>query len=232
MFYDLLAIDLSGFDVRAVPHTAAKAQQQAHSLRGVDAWLFHVLNEGAIGGEGWKKDGLTVAKDHAYDCFEAFSKHQRYWRPDPKHVWSKKLRELLGPCMEDTRQQTYAQRVRAFKFAPLADCRRRFATLAGAPNIEWEPANEEEECPGPAGCVAEHSGKAMDPDAVFEDSELEPLIEPDDIEGKPMYEPDNWPDSVNSPISDPFQRTVDQASADLQSAAAQVRAGSVLAPSK
>ena len=49
MFYDLLAMDLSGFDVRAVPHTAAKAQQQAHSLRGTDAWLYHVLNEGAIG---------------------------------------------------------------------------------------------------------------------------------------------------------------------------------------
>lgn len=116
--------------------------------------------------------------------------------------------------MEDTRQQTYAQRVRAFKFAPLADCRRRFATLAAAPNIEWEPANEKEE-PGPASCAAEQSGKAMDPDAVVEDSELEPLIEPDDIEGEPMYEQDNWLDSVNSPISDPFQRTVDQAAADL-----------------
>jgi hypothetical protein len=156
MFYDLLAMDLSGFDVRAVPHTAAKAQQQAHSLRGVDAWLFHVLNEGAIGYQSWKKDGLTVTKDFAYGCFEDFSKHQRSWRPDVKHVWSKKLRELLGLCMEDTRQNS-SQRVRAFKFAPLADCRRQFATLAGAPNIEWEPANEEDECPGPASSAAEHS---------------------------------------------------------------------------
>jgi hypothetical protein len=157
MFYDLLAMDLSGFDVRAVPHTAAKAQQQAHSLRGVDAWLFDVLNEGAIGYQNWKKDGLTVSKDHAYDCFEDFSKHQRHWRPDANHVWSKKLRKLLGTCMEDTRQKNDTQRVRAFKFAPLADCRRRFATIAGAPNIEWEPANDEDECAGPAIGAAEHS---------------------------------------------------------------------------
>ncbi len=156
MFYDLLAVDLSAFDVRAVPHTAAKAQQQAHSLRGVEAWLYHVLNEGAIGSQRWKKDGVTVSKDHAYDCFEDFSKHQRYWRPDAKHVWSKRLRELLGPCMEDTRQN-YTQRVRAFKFAPLADCRCRFATVAGAPNIEWEPANDEDERAGPAIGAAEHS---------------------------------------------------------------------------
>ena len=51
MFYDLLTMDLTGFDVRAVPHTAAKAQQQAHSLRGTDAWLYHVLQDGRIGSE-------------------------------------------------------------------------------------------------------------------------------------------------------------------------------------
>jgi hypothetical protein len=168
MFYDLLAMDLSGFDVRAVPHTAAKAQQQARSLRGTDAWLYHILNEGAIGFQSWKKDGLTVAKDHSYDCFEDFSKHQHHWRPDVKAVWSKKLRELLGPCMEDTRQKAYNQRARAFKFAPLADCRRQFATHAGAPNIEWESANEEDECSAPASQAAEHSGKPIEPDALVE----------------------------------------------------------------
>jgi len=215
MFYDLLAVDLSRFDVRAVPHTAAKARQQAHSLRGTDAWLYHVLNEGAIGIESWKKDGLIVTKDHAYACLEDFSKHQRHWRPDVKAVWSKKLRELLGPCMEDARQKNYTQRVRAFKFAPLADCRRQFASHSGAPNIEWEPANEEADYPAPASRAAEHSGEATEPNALDGASELEcePVIEPDDIEWEPVAEPDNRLDSFKSPISDPFQ--VDQAAADL-----------------
>ena len=48
MFYDLLATDLSNFDVRAVPHTAAKAQQQTLGLSGTEAWLHHILQEGAI----------------------------------------------------------------------------------------------------------------------------------------------------------------------------------------
>ena len=30
------------------------------------------------------------------------------------------------------------------KFAPLGDCRRQFAFRAGAPDMEWEPTNEEE----------------------------------------------------------------------------------------
>ena len=49
MFHDLLNMDLSRFNVRAVPHTAAKAQQQAHSFRGMEAWVHHILQEGAIG---------------------------------------------------------------------------------------------------------------------------------------------------------------------------------------
>ena len=69
MFHDLLQMDLSGFNVRSVPHTAAKAHQQAHSLRGVEAWVHHILQEGAIGSESWQDDGLTVSKEDAYECY-------------------------------------------------------------------------------------------------------------------------------------------------------------------
>jgi hypothetical protein len=146
MFYELLNIDLSTFNVRAVPHTAAKAHQQAHSLRGVEAWVHHILQEGAIGTDIWREDGLTVSKEDAYKQYLEFSKEQRDWRPDVKSVWSRKLRDLLGSCVEDTRQKIgWQDRVRAFRFAPLGDCRHQFALCAGAPNMEWEPTNEEDE---------------------------------------------------------------------------------------
>jgi hypothetical protein len=143
MFHDLLAMDLSKFDVRAVPHTSAKAQQQAHSLHGTEAWLYHVLQEGCIGGQSWQDTGLAVSKDQAYRCFEEFSKQQRSWRPEIKDLWSKKIRSALGPCVTDTRPN----RIRSFQFAPLADCRRRFEIHAGAPNIEWQPMDEPENPP-------------------------------------------------------------------------------------
>ena len=77
MFYDLLNMDLSTFDVRAVPYTAAKAHQQAHSLRGVEAWVHHILQEGAIGYSVWQDDGLAVSKEDAYKQYLDFSKEQR-----------------------------------------------------------------------------------------------------------------------------------------------------------
>jgi hypothetical protein len=145
MFHDLLAMDLKGFDVRAVPHTAAKAQQQAHSLQGTEAWLNHVLQEGEIGSERWQDNGLTVSKDHAYRCFEEFSKQQRAWRPEIKDVWSKKVRGTLRPYVVDKRLGK--DRARSFQFAALADCRRQFEVHAGAPNIEWQPMDEPDNPP-------------------------------------------------------------------------------------
>ena len=67
MLYDLLHMDLSDFNVRAVPESAAKTEQKLLSLRGTMSWLYHILQEGAIGCERWQNDGLTVSKDHAYD---------------------------------------------------------------------------------------------------------------------------------------------------------------------
>ena len=90
MFYDLLNMDLSTFDVRAVPYTAAKAHQQAHSLRGIEAWVYHILQEGAIGYSVWQNDGLAVGKADAYKQYLDFSKEQRDWKPDIKSVWSKR----------------------------------------------------------------------------------------------------------------------------------------------
>jgi hypothetical protein len=139
MFYDLLTMDLSGFNVRAVPPTAAKAQQQEHSLQGTDAWLHHVLQEGTIGVDHWQQTGLNVSTDRAYSCYEDYGKRQHHYRPDTKSVWSKKLRKALQHCLTDMRVAKGKDRDRSFKLVPLADCRLRFATYIGAPNIEWEP---------------------------------------------------------------------------------------------
>ena len=203
MFHDLLAMDLSGFDVRAVPHTAAKAQQQAHSLAGTEAWLYHVLQEGAIGSERWQNTGLSVSTEHAYMCFEDYSKRQRDYRPDRKDLWSKKMRVMLGPCVEGTRPGK--ERVRSFQFAPLKKCRSQFETHARAPNIEWEQENEPKPDTGAAVIpqTAEDVGELTELDVPLDAPELEwePTEEPDDVEWESEGASDNQVDSVNSSSS-------------------------------
>ena len=143
MFYDLRAMDLRGFDVRAVPHTAAKAQQQTLGLTGTEAWLHQIFQDGEIGySDRWENNGLTISTDQAYDRYKDFSKQQHAFRPDTKSMWSKKMRKALGPCVSDMRQTQGNERIRSFQFAQLADCRRQFAAHLGAPEIEWEPIED------------------------------------------------------------------------------------------
>jgi hypothetical protein len=143
----LLAIKLSGFNVRDVPRTAAKAQQQALSLPSVEAWLYQMLQEGAIehkaqfGGslvkQEWQPNGLVVSKDDAYAAYEDFSTRRRDYRPSTKSVWSKRLIKLLGASLMPIRHAAQAGRVRSFRFAELAACRDQFASKMGA-DFEWE----------------------------------------------------------------------------------------------
>ena len=89
MLHDLLAMDLTGFDVRAVPHTAAKAQQQERFVKWHKAWLRHVLQEGAIGCKAGTWLASTISKDEAYESYKEFSKQQNDYRPEIKDLWSK-----------------------------------------------------------------------------------------------------------------------------------------------
>ena len=101
MLHDLLVMDLGGFDVRAIPHSAAKAQQQALSLRGTMSWLYHILQEGRIPpgrrylgasvGNEWDDTGFTISKENAYNHYMEFSNDRHEFQPETKDQWSKKF---------------------------------------------------------------------------------------------------------------------------------------------
>ena len=185
MLHDLLSMDVSAFNVRAVPHTAAKALQQVHSLQGSMAWLHDVLQEGSISGERWQDAGLTIETDRAYMCYVEFSKRQRDWKPEIKAVWSKNIRAALDPHIHPTRPTKGAIRVRLFQFAPLDDCRRQFASHLSAPDLEWDaenqPNNHSQEAP-------EGTWYYDDPRLDALDAEWEPETDPE-----PEYEAEDGP---------------------------------------
>lgn len=182
MLHDLLSMDVSAFNVRAVPHTAAKALQQVHSLQGSMAWLHDVLQGGSVGSERWQDAGLTIEKDRAYLCYVEFSRQQRDWRPAIKSVWSKDIHAALRTCIGDTRPTRGDSRVRLLQFAPLDDCRRQFASHLCAPDLEWDVVSEPRHQQVPED-LWDYDGASLDP----RDDEWEPEIDPEeyDVEGVP-----------------------------------------------
>jgi hypothetical protein len=103
MLFDLLRMDLSNFNVRAVPNSTAKTEQKLLSLKGAKAWLYSILQEAAIGHEKWNEAGAIVSKDQAYSHYEAFSKQRREWQPETRDMWSKAIHAALGPTVADNR---------------------------------------------------------------------------------------------------------------------------------
>ena len=140
----------------------------------------------AIGQERWNEAGLTIRKDHAYGCYKELSKERREWLPEIKDLWSRKIRKVLGPCVEDARPTTRGERVYSLKFAPLADCRHQFEIHVGAPNIEWEAAVAPE--PATDTAVRQTADHLGDPSA------LDAVDDAPSIECKPESEPEHWPD--------------------------------------
>jgi Family of unknown function (DUF5906) len=147
MLYDLLNMDLNGFNVRAVPNSAAKTEQKLLSQRGTEAWLFDVLQDGAFttkstwGGrqaeEKWDEKGVQISLDDAYESYLLFSHDQREYQPRSKAWWSRDLRDVLKDCISFTRpREDLHRRVRMSTFRPLNECRAAYEEFFGA-KIEW-----------------------------------------------------------------------------------------------
>jgi hypothetical protein len=82
MLRDLLARDLSRFNVRAVPDTAGLQRQKMMSLTGADAWWLDVLHRGSVaprmGLAVWQE---TMATDLLFDAYQAWSQERREYHP-------------------------------------------------------------------------------------------------------------------------------------------------------
>lgn len=151
MLYDLLHMDLKGFNILAVPKSAAKTEQKLLTQTGTEAWLFEVLQDGAInalikapyGGreifESWDEKGMTISRDDAYQAYLQFSQERREYKPRGKVWWSRDLRKILKDCVSDTRPYAKdANRTRYLVFHPLEKCRATYSEYLDTDDIEWD----------------------------------------------------------------------------------------------
>jgi hypothetical protein len=149
MLYDLLHMDLRGFNILAVPKSAAKTEQKLLTQTGTAAWLFEILQEGAIHAtftarpdifKEWDVKGMEIIRDDAYQAYLQFSREQREYKPRSKEWWSRDLRKILKGCVSDERPYNKNQdRRRYLIFRPLEECRKAYSEYLKADDIEWDP---------------------------------------------------------------------------------------------
>ncbi len=133
----LLAVDLTDFNIRAVPQTEALAKQKVQSLEALPAFLFDALSEGAICGRCW---GDVHGVEMPTSLFmsgltEYCQRHPRYRynMPSARYV-GLHLLEMTGATKG---QETGGSRARCYRFPDLSTARETFVSWLRLPSFDW-----------------------------------------------------------------------------------------------
>jgi hypothetical protein len=133
MMHDLVAMDLSGFNVRAKPSTAALVEQKILSLGPVERWWFSALNQKYVEGTDDWPDFISTTGLIA--AVMEFSGGKVYRKPSPIEVI--KTMKQLCPSVTNKQQQESLGRHRGLALPGIEQARREFERYIGGAVI-WE----------------------------------------------------------------------------------------------
>lgn len=152
MLQDLLHLDLSGFSLRDVPHTAGLNNQKVEGLDSVGRWWMSCLEEGRIvggpvfennvdgmiGRRHWPGEMVKGAVHYAYvqHCRDHGERHPKDEARFPK-AW-----ERYAPSMEDYKPFNQPRR---WKFQSLKFHRAEFMRAMNISCWTWKPLDEQDE---------------------------------------------------------------------------------------
>jgi hypothetical protein len=156
MLHDLLAYNLTNFQIREIPKTQALTDQKLIGLHGADRWLYEVLKEGAVYGKKWGLEKLAVGKADVYGEYCQRSKG-RYGEHHPQAdtVFWKQVGAVMaaaGLAIADERPSAAKAgpgRPRAVTFPALADARLAFSKYLGG-EVDWDGSQGENQGAGGA----------------------------------------------------------------------------------
>ncbi len=139
MAYDLLSIDLSGFNVRQRPRTPEHTQQKLKSLDGFDRYWHEVLQTGSFApsceyGEQWGVGRFIDTATLKTQC-EQFHRPVKQHQPLTEQVTSAALKKWC-PSSESNRRIYQGRQARGYDLPELDIARREFEAAIGA-KVDW-----------------------------------------------------------------------------------------------
>lgn len=138
LLHKLLTLDLSGYDPREIPHTAAKETQYLNSLSPHEHWWFDCLYAGNIEGDekGWPK---SIARDDLYAHYlKMVAERWRKGHPLSRAQFGRAMNRFL-PLVKTVR--IGLSDARHYALPTLSDARSTFEAISGQ-EITW-PLDDE-----------------------------------------------------------------------------------------
>lgn len=138
----LLHRDLTGFNVRAVPKTAALDRQKVEGMGALDRFILEALDTGAgMGGEDWTEQPQRVVCDVAATRFETYCRRTaaRGGRADTRSI-GRRFGEVFG-CGPSTVGRIAGEcRGRGWWLPGITEARTMAAKAFGLAHYEWGQA--------------------------------------------------------------------------------------------
>lgn len=147
LLHYLLHYDLTGFDVRAVPHTDALRRQQVQSMEPEAEWWYSKLQNGEVFlGEGWPSHVVCTHLSYDFITYlKTFNIHIRSGGLKLGHflkrAWPEVEKVQIGRRMSvitESGEQRTVDRPRAYVIPTLEEARRHFDENFGGP-FPWDP---------------------------------------------------------------------------------------------
>lgn len=142
MVHDLLAIDLSGFNVRERPKTAEHTKQKLKSLQGFDRYWHEVLQAGDF----YVGDPSMIAKAWDQPCFistsdlrsgcQQFHRSVRQFQTLQAQDIHASLQKLCPDARRDRTTSILGKQVRGYQLPALSVARETFAAAIGG-HVDW-----------------------------------------------------------------------------------------------
>lgn len=137
LHYLLHEVNLTDFNIRAVPQTEALGVQKVQSLEALPAFLFDALSEGAICGRCWDDvKGMEMPTALLMSGLTEYcQRHPRYRYniPSARYV-GLHLLEMTGATKG---QETGGSRARCYRFPDLSTAREIFVSWLRLPSFDW-----------------------------------------------------------------------------------------------
>ncbi len=130
--HDLLAMDLSGFNVRAKPNTTALLEQKLHSLEPIPRWWHdHLSRDWTSKDDKWPN---FISTEDVIDGVMDVVGSRLYRKPAAMDVWQAMAK--LCPSASKKQQQEHGYKRRGLSLPPLMQARAEFEQYIGGA-VAW-----------------------------------------------------------------------------------------------
>lgn len=144
LLHFLMEYDISEFEVRDVPATAALAEQKAHGLRNFPLWWFRMVQEGQIDvgmqdetGDVWQRREVRIEREEMRLAYVHWLRSRRFDGEEWSAAQIGKVWRKMLPALQEVRDRVEGVRKRFYIIPNLEKCRASFEAFIGS-TFEWD----------------------------------------------------------------------------------------------